>query len=51
MEGRSLFFPPYVLMHQLLAYQKQADNSISVQGWENAELAGKEMGGIVEWMF
>lgn len=39
------------LMQQLLANQKPADNSARVLGSGSAELAGREMGGIVGWMF
>lgn len=50
MEGKWLFFPPF-LMQQLPANPKPADNSGRVLGWWSAEHAGREMGGIVGWMF
>lgn len=38
-------------MQQLPANPKPADNSGRVLGWWSAGHAGKEMGGIVGWMF
>lgn len=50
MEGKWLFFPPF-LMQRSLANHKPAAYSTRVPGWESAEHAGREMRGIVGWMF